>query len=160
MTIKTRLTLLFAGVVALLLLALMWSLYAYTSYHRSASFSSQLFVRALTAATVALENDEMSVPALRPFQQKLQNYQLPEESITIFDERNLPYFHSGLGSLGIDQELRRRAIAHAGLSLVKGDTQVVYFPYEDNGHLYIVEASAVDVAGLDSLQRLLATFAR
>jgi heavy metal sensor kinase len=155
MTIKMRLTLLFTMVVALLLAVLMWALYVYAGFQRSTEFTKHLFGRALTAATVVLESDEMSPHALEPFRRTLNNYQLTGESITIFDDRNMPVFKFGVHPLTITQPLRERTLGSHGLQFVtSNDTQTVYFPYEDNGKIYIVVASAIDVAGLHSLDRL------
>lgn len=154
MTIKMRLTLLFTVVVALLLAVLMWSLYVYAAYQRSSQFSKQLFARALTAATVVLESDEMSAHALEPFRKNLNNYQLANESIAVFDDRNQPVFHLGVHSLSITQRLREQAMAGNGLEFIRNDTQTVYFPYEDNGKIFVIVVAAIDNAGLRSLDTL------
>ncbi|MDB5036271.1 MAG: two-component sensor histidine kinase [Chlorobi bacterium] len=154
MTIKMRLTLLFAGVIAIILGILMWSLYGYITYQRFSEFNTQLYSRALTAATVALENDEMTARALEPFRKTLANYQLPDESISVFDDSNRAYFHSGIHQLAITPALRETAIRRSGLAATAGDTQMVFFPYLDNEHLYVVEVSAIDTAGINSLRRL------
>ncbi len=155
MTIKLRLTLMFTGVLALLMATLMWALYLYASFQRSSEFTRQLFARALTAATVALERDEMTPDALAPFRNTLYSYQLDSESVAIFDQRNQAVFRSGVHPLTITSELRGRALAGRGLEVNDtGDVQSVYFPYEDNGGLYVVVVSAIDKAGLRSLETL------
>ncbi len=154
MTIKLRLTLLFAMVITLIVAILMISLYEYASYQRRVQFNEQLFSRALIAATVALESDEMSPPALEPFRRKLAGYQLPEESIGIFDAQNQRVYSGGKHRLMITDEERAIATQNQGYSKDALDTQFIFFPYFDNDELFVIKVSAVDKAGLHSLHRL------
>ncbi|MBS1912865.1 MAG: HAMP domain-containing protein [Bacteroidetes bacterium] len=154
MTIKLRLTLLFVTVVALILGALMVLLYEFSSYQRRTEFNKQLFSRALVAATVVLESDEMSAHALEPFRKRLAGYQLSQESIAIFGEQGETTFRSGTQSLTLTSSDRAHALLDSGFARSFGDTQEVFFPYEDNGFNYVVRVSAVDEQGLASLHRL------
>lgn len=84
MTIKTRLTLLFTSLVAVILGIFTIGTYSYARHQRTEEFYSELLTNAIATAAIVLRSDNLSPKTLRPFQQQTLKT-LPFEQITIFN---------------------------------------------------------------------------
>src|ERR1700742_4852701 len=91
MKIRTKLTLLFTLIVAILLIALNLSIYVLTSNYAKNNFYAQLKDRALITATIFLEADEQSPAFISGFEKKYV-LKLPDEVIRAYNNKNNPVF--------------------------------------------------------------------
>ncbi len=153
MTIKTRLALLFTFLVACILAVFTWAVYSYSSYQRSKAFFAQLQADAIASATITLRSDNLSEAALQPFQRKLQE-KLPLENVDIFDRHRVSIFHAGDRSIQLSDEAAANANRLGLYTQTAGDTQKVFFPFDDEDVHYVVAISGVDDAGLANLRKL------
>ena len=153
MTIKMRLALLFTFLVACILATFTWAVYTYSSYQRSKGFFAQLQTDAIASATITLRSDNLSEAALEPFHRKLQE-KLPLENVDIFDKNHVSVFHAGDRHLQLDDEAAEAANRLGLYTKTVGDTQKVFFPFDDEDVHYVVAISAVDFPGLANLYKL------
>jgi signal transduction histidine kinase len=91
MRIKTKLSLLFTLVIALMLIALNFYIYSLSRSFASSDFFFRLQQRVYAAANVYLEEDEVSKKIFQEFQVKFLE-KLPGETIRFYDMRNQPAF--------------------------------------------------------------------
>jgi len=91
MKIKTKLSLLFTFIVALLLLALCLFIYSISKSFASNDFFNRLRIRTYAAANVYLEEDEVSNKVFQGFQKVLLE-RIPGETIMVYDSLNQPAF--------------------------------------------------------------------
>jgi hypothetical protein len=91
MKIKTKLSLLFTFIVALLLVAFCLFIYSISKSYASNDFFNRLRIRTYAAANVYLEEDEVSNKVFQGFQKVLLE-RIPGETIMVYDSSNQPAF--------------------------------------------------------------------
>ena len=84
MTIRTRLTLLFTGIVSTLLMVFCVAIYLQNEFHRVREFQNRLREEARTSAEILFGKDDIS-PDLLKLMDKNQMTVLSEEEIVIYD---------------------------------------------------------------------------
>jgi signal transduction histidine kinase len=153
MKIKTKLSLLFTFVIALLLIALNFYIYSISKSYASSDFFYKLRERTYAAANVFLEEDEVSNKIFKEFQTKLSE-KLPGENIRIYDLNNRPAFIidtvvSSFPVSVIEQTRREK--------LYKSKNNGIYtfgIFYPDNQGDFVILASAKDMTGDAKLSHL------
>jgi hypothetical protein len=154
--IRHRLTLQFTILVALLLLAILGFNYFLAYIFAGESFLDRLKERAITVATMHLDQDE---PHQKQFDEINKRYKqvLKGETIQIFDT-NLRVCYSELtDAFKPDPDLI--SVVRSGeyeASLGNG-RYMTGFTYNLDNHEYYIFASAVDVTGTSKLQNMLKT---
>lgn len=153
MKIKTKLSLLFAFVIALLLIALNLYIYSISKSYASSDFFYKLRERTYAAANVFLEEDEVSNKIFKEFQTKLFE-KLPGEIIRIYDLNNHPAFiidsiQSSFPVSVIEKTRKEKSY--------KSKTNGIYtfgIFYPDNQGDFVILASAADQSGDAKLSHL------
>jgi signal transduction histidine kinase len=153
MKIKTKLSLLFAFVIALLLIALNLYIYSISKSYASSDFFYKLRERTYAAANVFLEEDEVSNKIFKEFQTKLFE-KLPGEIIKIYDLNNHPAFiidsiQSSFPVSVIEKTRKEKSY--------KNKTNGIYtfgIFYPDNQGDFVILASARDQSGDAKLSHL------
>ncbi|WP_139923403.1 HAMP domain-containing sensor histidine kinase [Hymenobacter sp. DG01] len=157
MTIRTRLTLQFALILAVTLLLFSVAIYYFTYTSRRDFFSESLFARARIVAHVYLDGtnraDEVSRASYRRYLRQFYRT-LPQEEVRVFDARNQVVFKEGRdGPEPVPQELLA-AVREEGREVVqeRDYRQTVGMLYRDarRGD-FVVVASSVDA---DSRQKM------
>ena len=146
MKIKTKLTLLFTLIVALLLIALNLYIYSTNKSYASSNFLNQLRERTYAAANVYLEEDEVSPKIFHEFQSKLLE-KLPGETLRMYDSENQPVFikDSSISSFPVSVIEKTRKD-----KLYKNKSDGIYtcgIFYNDNQGDFVILASASDLIG-------------
>jgi signal transduction histidine kinase len=167
MTIKSRLTLLFTALVAVLLAVFTVAIYSYSRHQRSGEFYSELLTNAIATAAIVLRSDNLSPQTLQPFQHQTFKT-LPLEHITIFNRQGKSVFHSGeyilhLSEYEQQQAMKRgryvvtdkdtgivvlsdyeheQALRNGVFTIASGDTQKVVIPFLDENNNFSAIASA------------------
>jgi signal transduction histidine kinase len=145
MKIKTKLTLLFTFIVALLLIALNLYIYSTNKSYASSNFLNQLRERTYAAANVFLEEDEVSPKIFHEFQSKLLE-KLTGETIRMYDSKNQPVFiKDSLSSFPVSVIEKTRKD-----KLFKNKSNGIYtygIFYNDNQGDFVILASASDLIG-------------
>ena len=158
MKISQKLTLSFAGIIALILLATNIFIYYFSVGFTKESFYTRLKERAYIAATEFLERDEQSAPAIQETHKRyLQS--LPGEIIKVYDSKNKPQFVDTLNQIVFNNAFIN-SIRKKGFDKEeeKDGSQSVGIYYEDNQGNFVIIASAFDSRGnnsLNFLQRIL-----
>ena len=154
MKIRLKLTLLFAGLFGLLLLAFALALYLSTAAHREADYFQRLRQLAITKANLLLEAGVP--PATLELIYKNSLTTLPQEEVAIFDTAfHLLYHDIGeVDKLKETQGMIDSIIALKELHFYYEDLQVTGFLYPHRGKTYVVTAAARDEEGLARLHTL------
>jgi len=153
MKIKTKLTLLFSLVIAILLLVVNLYIYSLSKKYASVDFFKRLQERALATANVFLEEDEVSKKIFLDFQKKYLE-KLPGETIRVYDLKNKPafindslpnYFPNSI----INKTRKENIYQH------KENNQYVYgIYYLDNQGNFVILVTAYDKIGDAKLKQL------
>lgn len=150
MKIRTRLTLQFTSIFALILVLFSLTVYFYTSVTRSISFYESLANRANVVAHVYLDADKVSEATYRRTLQKY--YQtLPYEVVQVYNAQQQLVFKEGAGKITILPAMLARIKQNQRLEWQEGQRQYTGLIYQDNSADYMVIASSIDVVTLEKL---------
>lgn len=153
MKIRTRLTLQFASIFALILLLFSLVVYYFTSIYRQDDFYRRISRRALIVARHILEADEVDKQQQR--RNQISYYQeLPYESVQIIDTKGDAIFAEGDGNLGFTPARAEKLRQKGTLQYEHGVRQVVGITYQDNQGEYVILASSIDAYSLRKLHHL------
>jgi two-component system, OmpR family, sensor histidine kinase ArlS len=153
MKIKTKLTLLFAMIISLLLIVLNLYLYSISQSFASNDFFNRLRERTYATANVFLEEDEVSPKVFKEFQNRLME-RIPGEIIRIYNSNNQPVFIKdsvpSAFSTNVINKTRKEKTFH---TKDKG-TWIYGIFYNDNQGDFVILASAIDDIGDAKLDNL------
>ncbi|GAB3810923.1 HAMP domain-containing sensor histidine kinase [Pontibacter rugosus] len=151
MKIRSRLTLQFASIFALILLLFSLVVYYFTSLYRQDDFYSRISRRALIVARHILEADEVNEQ--QRHRNQISYYQeLPYEAVQIIDATGNVIFAEG--EAGFTPARAAKVLKKGALAYEQGVRQVVAIRYQDNQGDFVVLASSVDAYSLRKLQHL------
>ena len=153
MSIRNKLTLRFAGIFAVLLILFSLTVYYFTSDYRQREFYDSTRERALIAAHMMLEADEVS-EARHEQDLRLYYRTLPEEVVRIYTADGKLFFDEGKGELHISPEFIQEVIAKKQVEQEQDNRQVVGIFYPDNQGDFVVVASDIDRFSLRKLRNL------
>lgn len=150
MTIRTRLTFMFASIMAVILGASLFFVYGLQSRLVQDEFYELLSERAATIATIFLERDSSARMRMIEFEQHSVRT-LPAERILVVSTNGEQLFAMGPSSLPIPHELisKARALGHSQRT-VQG-RQAIAHSYRNN---IVVVVSAADLIGIEQLADL------
>ncbi|RIJ34439.1 HAMP domain-containing sensor histidine kinase [Pontibacter oryzae] len=153
MTIRSKLTLQFAGIMTVILVLFSLVVYYFTSLYRQDDFYKRIFTRAQVAARHILDADEVSEKVR---QQNLINFyhELPHEAIRIYRTNGELIFSKGKGDIGNSSTRLKQVIERGSLEYEQGVRQVVGIYLQDNQGEFVVFSSSVDAYSLRKLQHL------
>ncbi|MBF9254204.1 HAMP domain-containing histidine kinase [Pontibacter sp. 172403-2] len=153
MTIRTKLTLQFASIFALILVLFSLVIYYFTSLYRQDDFYKRIGRRASIMAHHFLEADE--VDATTRHHNEVLSYQvLPHEAVRIYRTDGRLYLAEGEGNLGVDKKQLAEVVQKKEVRFSEGVRQVVGIYYPDNQGNFVVLSSSVDEYSLQKLQHL------
>ena len=153
MNIRTRLTLQFTSIFAIILILFCLTVYFYTSLTRSRSFYTDLENRANIVAHVFLDANKVSAANYR---QMLQRYSqtLPQEVVQVYNRQHKVVFREGVGKIDVSPATLNKIRVDKYLTWQTGKRQFTGIIYPDAGGEYLVIASSVDVTTLEKLEDL------
>jgi signal transduction histidine kinase len=153
MKIKTKLTLLFALIVSLLLIALNLFIYSISKSYASDDFLYRLRERTYATANIFLEEDEVNKNIFKEFQEKLAE-KIPGEIIMVYDSINKPAFVKDsvhiVFPISVIEKTRKEKTFHSK----DGKTYTYGIFYNDNQGDFVILASAIDKIGDAKLNHL------
>ncbi|GAB3824319.1 sensor histidine kinase [Hymenobacter jeollabukensis] len=148
MTIRNRLTLLFVGLVGVILLgALSATLIIHADYTHE-QFNDRLRDRADVTGYIFLERDEMRAAAFRDFQRRFMQT-LPNEILQVYDSKMEPTFIEEDERIKVSDELLARIVAEKEVFFNMGRRQAVGIFYRDNQGEFVIVAAAQNASGQD-----------
>lgn len=159
MKIRNRLTLLFTGMIAALLLLFAWVVYVSYSHDREDEYYKTLQQQAITKANLLL--DAKVSPEVLQLIYKNTAGSRSQEEVAVYDTAfNLLYHDAvNIDKVKETKKMIEEIIKNREITFHAGRLQVVGFLYPHNGTDYIVTAAAEDEYGLRQLQHLFRTLA-
>ena len=155
MNIRTRLTLQFAGIVAVIVLLSHISIYYFSSQYRSAQFQTRLREKANTTADLLINVDDISAELLRIIDRNKKDL-LFQENVKVYNFRNqVLYTNNSKDDFGSDPEFLNKVRSTGEQILVKDQVELVAVLYNDDYNKYVITASAIDTYGLRKLGNLM-----
>lgn len=153
MTIRTRLTLLFASIVSTLLIAFCIAIYLQNDFHRQKEFQNRLREEARTSADILFGKDDIS-PNLLKLMDKNRMTVLPEEEIVIYDVTNKIVYESGTDYLDIQGDILKQIRQEKEVFFQKRNREVLGLVFQNTNQELVVIASAYDKYGFSEQQNL------
>lgn len=158
MTIRTRITFLFLGIVSTLLLIFCVVIYLEGEFHRQKEFETRLREEARTSAEILFGKDEIS-PDLLKLLDKNQMTVLTQEEIVIYNSKNKIVYESGTDYLTIELATLVQIRQEKELSFQKKDREVFGMVFNNGKEELVIVASALDKYGLSEQRNLGLTLA-
>jgi two-component system sensor histidine kinase MprB len=153
MTIRNRLTWLFVGVVAVLLLTVLTVIYLLQSSSSQREFRQRLRERAQVTSYIYLEKDEMRASAFRDFEKKyLQS--LTNEILQVYDASGRVRFVAEDERVRLSDAILARIVLNKEVYFKLETRQAVGIFYHDNQGDYVIVAAAENVYGQRRLRSL------
>ena len=153
MTIRNRLTWLFVGVVAFILLGALGTAFLLQADYSRREFRQRLRDRAEVAAYIFLEKDELRSSAFQEFQKRYQRT-LTEEIIQLYDDKGEVRFVREDARLEVPDDVLARIRQGNVEYFEDGSREAVGIFYRDNQGQYVVVAGAENLSGNARLQYL------
>ncbi|MES2519646.1 MAG: HAMP domain-containing sensor histidine kinase [Bacteroidota bacterium] len=153
MTIRTRITLLFLGIVSTLLLIFCLVIYLESEFHRESEFKNRLREEARTAAEILFGKEEIS-PDLLKLLDKNQMTVLTQEEIVIYNKKNQIVYESGTDYLTIQLATLTQIRQEKELSFQEKDREVLGIVFNNGKEELVIVASAQDKYGLSEQRNL------
>lgn len=153
MTIRTKMTMLFSGIVTVLLIGFCIIIYFLSEIYRQTEYKTRLRQEALTAATILFNNEEVS-PDLLKLLARNQMTALNKEEIVLFDSNNQIIYKSGLENQQINPSIINDIRINREKFWNQDDNEKFGMVFRNKNKEYIVIASAVDLYGLGKQQNL------
>jgi signal transduction histidine kinase len=155
MNIRTRLTLQFAAIVAVIVLLSHLSIYYFSSQYRATQFQTRLREKAKTTADLLINVDDISAELLRIINRNKKDL-LFQENVTVYNFRNeILYTNNPKEDFGSDPDFLNKVRSTGEQILVSEDVELVAILYNDDYNRYVITASATDTYGLRKLGNLL-----
>ena len=153
MKIRTRLTLQFASIFAIVLILFSLTVYFYTAITRSISFYESLANRANIVAHVFLDANKVSEASYRRILRKY--YQtLPYEIVQVYNQKGETVFREGEGYFWVSADEINSIKEQGRINWQQGQRQFTGLIYHDVKGQYVVIASSVDMVTLEKLADL------
>lgn len=146
MTIRSRLTWLFLGVVAVLLLLVLAGVYVLQERYTAREFRQRLRERAQVTAYIYLEKDELRASTFRAFEKKYLRA-LHNEILQVYDAQRHVRFIAADERVHLSDAMLARIAASKELYFALGPREAVGIFYRDNQGDYIILAAAENAYG-------------
>jgi signal transduction histidine kinase len=153
MKIKTKLTIRFTLMVAVILLVLLSVIYTLAYKYKQEKFYDRVRERALISAHIFLEKDEVSKVIFESFQKKYVQ-KLHDEIIQFYDEEDEHQFISEDKLSFYSGEITEQIRQDNEIRFKKGNRVYYGIFYEDNQGDFVIIASAIDKFGDYNLEKL------
>jgi len=153
MSIRNRLTWLFLGAVAVLLLAVLALVFVLQLEASRREFRGRLRERAQVTAYIFLEKDEMRAGAFRDFEKKYLEM-LSNEILQVYDAQGRVRFVAADARVQLPDAVLANIVLSKEVYFQLGERQAVGIFYADNQGDFIIVAAAENVLGRRRLQTL------
>ncbi len=154
MNIRSRLTLQFLLINALILIIVSLFTYYLSSEYRKEEFYERLSKKAQTTARLLIEIDEIDLELLKIIDRS-DFGTLPEEAIYIYDQQGeLVYQSNDVSTFVVDTGMIEKVKNGQHYFDYKKGIEVYGYIYSDPNHPYVIIAGALDKFGLSKLRNL------
>lgn len=154
MQIRSRLTLQFVGIVAVIVLLSHLAIYYFSAQYRENQFYDRLRDKANTTAELLIKVDAVSIELLKIIDANKKDL-LFEENVTIYNDKNeVIYTNNDSLHIGEDPAFLNKIRMEGEQRQQLGNIDLIGVPYVDRYNPVVVTASAIDRYGLKKLQNL------
>lgn len=154
MNIRTRVTLMFSGLVILLISGISLAIYFFSADYRRESFYQRLKNKAENTAKLLIEVEEVNAELLRRIESDNPS-KPPNERIIIYNFKNQELYSSDVGNvLKIDSVKLNKIRLSKEIRFTQGEFEVLGFLYIEKYDRFAVVAAATDIYGLNKLGNL------
>ena len=153
MTIRTRLTLLFLGIVSILLIAFCAAIYFEGEFYRQNEYKTRLRQEALAVATILFNKAEISPDLLKLLNRNHMTV-LNQEEVVIYNTNNKIVFESGTQNPKVSPQILNLIRQKRELFWEQQNLELFGMVFKNNNRNYIVLASAIDRYGVSKQQNL------
>lgn len=154
MKIRAKLTLIFFGIVILILSTVSLSIYFFSANYQQQDFHRRLKNRAINVANVLLEVKEVNADLLKRLEQN-NPASLPNQYVIIYDSGGRIVYQSDVVQpITVDSTFIKTVRQKKEVWIQEHQFEVVGFQLEEQEALYTVIAAASDVFGNDALTNL------
>lgn len=155
MNIRTRLTLRFILITAIIFLMASVLIYLLSAEYRKEDFYTRLLNKANNTAKLFIEVDEVDAELLRRIEHD-NPVSLPNEKIIIFNYQDTVLFSTDEENvIRIDTALLDRIRLEEGVKFTQGDYEVLGFLFKGQYDRFVVIAAASDIYGYKRLKNLI-----
>jgi signal transduction histidine kinase len=154
MNIRTRLIILFASIVALILLVSSVAIYFFSADYRVDDFYQRLENKGRITARLLIEVDEVDENTLRRIEEN-NPISLSNEKITIYDYKDsILYTSDDEHEIRIDTTLLNTVRLDGSVRFMQDGYEGLGFLYTDKYDRFVVVVAATDIYGLKKLKNL------
>ncbi len=153
MTIRTKMTMLFSGIVTVLLIVFCFIIYFLSEIYRQTEYKTRLRQEALTAATIIFNDKEVS-PDLLKLITRNQMTALNKEEIILFNAQNKVIFKSGLVNKEIKEDIINDIRVNKEKFWHQEEIEKFGMVFTNRNQEYVIIASAIDKYGLSKQKNL------
>lgn len=154
MKIRAKLTLIFFGIVILILTTVSLSIYFFSANYQQQDFHRRLKNRAINVAKVLLEVKEVDAGLLKRLEQN-NPASLPNQYVIIHDSAGRIVYQSDVVQpVTLDSAFMKTVRQQKEVWVQEHQFEVVGFQLEEHGAMFTVIAAASDVFGNDALNNL------
>lgn len=154
MRIRAKLTLIFFGIVILILTTVSLSIYFFSANYQQLDFHRRLKNRAINVAKVLLEVKEVDADLLKRLEQN-NPASLPNQYVIIYNHAGRIVYQSDVVQpISVDSTFIKAIGVQKEVWLQEHHFEVVGFQLEEHGAIFTVIAAASDVFGNDALHNL------
>jgi signal transduction histidine kinase len=154
MQIRTRLTLQFLFIVAIIMMLASVSIYLSSAGYRKEDFFSRLMNRANITARLLIEVEEVDAALLRKIE-KDNPVSLPKEKIIIYDYTNqVLYSSDDEKTINATEQLLDKIRLEGEVRFRQNEYEVLGFLFADKYDRFVVIAAATDIYGIKKLKNL------
>jgi signal transduction histidine kinase len=154
MNIRSKITIRFILIVAIIIFTASFLIYLFSADYRKDGFYSRLSNKANNTAKLLIEVDEVDAALLKKIE-KNNPVSLPEERIIIFDFRNHIVFSTDENKvIKIDENLLNKIRLEQEVRFQQGNYEVLGFLFKEKHDRFAVVAAAIDIYGINKLKNL------
>jgi len=154
MQIRTRLTLYFTGIVALIVLFAFLAIYYFSAQYRESQFYDRLRDKANTTAELLIKVDAVSAELLKIIDKNKKDL-LYKENVSVYNYLDHELYTSNDSvNFTVSPGLLDRIRLEGELHWQEGEFEVIGIRYIDKFNRFVVTAGAIDSYGLKKLQNL------
>lgn len=154
MNIRTKLTLRFIFITAIIILLASVLIYVLSAEYREADFYERLMNKATNTAKLLLEVDEVDVALLRRIEQD-NPASLPNEKIIVYNFRDTVLFSTDEnGAIRVTESLLDEIRSKDEVRFAQGEFEVLGFLYKGQYDRFVVVAAGTDIYGSKRLKNL------
>ncbi|HEU4718403.1 MAG TPA: HAMP domain-containing sensor histidine kinase [Bacteroidia bacterium] len=154
MQIRTRLTLQFTGLVAVIFLISYFIIYYSQAQFRISQFNDRLRDKARTTAELLISVDAVTPELLKIIDRNRKDV-LYKENISVYNRLNEEIYTSNdTTDFNVTPVMMASVRAEGEQHWRQGDFELIGIPYSDKHNSFVVVAGAIDVYGINKLRNL------